>query len=263
MTALFTDIVGSTATAAALDPEDVHARLAPYYARVRKELEAFGGTVEKFIGDAVVAVFGAPVAHEDDPERAVRAALAITRAVAELNEGDAWLNLHIRTAVHTGEALVVLGARALEGEGMAAGDVMNTAARIQGGAPVDGVAVGEATYRATAHLFEYEEAAPLQAKGKSEPVPIWIVVGEKAGSDPPPGGRSSAARPRWSGSSQSGSVRARNVARNSSRSSGRPGSARAASSSSSARGSTPKRTSTGAAASPTAKASRTGRSPRS
>src|SRR5919106_4484129 len=127
VTALFTDIVGSTATAEALDPEDVHARLAPYYARVRRELESFGGTVEKFIGDAVVALFGAPVAHEDDPERAVRAALAITKAVAELNEEDSWLDLHIRTAVHTGQALVVVGARALEGEGMAAGDVMNTA----------------------------------------------------------------------------------------------------------------------------------------
>ena len=112
VTALFTDIVGSTASAEALDPEDVHARLAPYYARVRKELEPFGGTVEKFIGDAVVALFGVPVAHEDDAERAVRAAIAVRRAIEELNAGDAWLDLQIRTAVHTGEALVVLGARA-------------------------------------------------------------------------------------------------------------------------------------------------------
>ena len=180
VTALFTDIVGSTATAAALDPEDVHARLAPYYARVRKELEAFGGTVEKFIGDAVVAVFGAPVAHEDDPERAVHAALAITRAIAELNEEDSWLDLHIRTAVHTGEALVVPAARAVEGEGQASGDVMNTAARIQGGAPIDGIVVGEGTYRATAHAFEYRELEPVEAKGKTEPIPIWEVLAEKA-----------------------------------------------------------------------------------
>ena len=180
VTALFTDIVGSTAAAEKLDPEDVHARLQPYYARVRHELQTFGGTVEKFIGDAVVAVFGAPIAHEDDPERAVRAALAVKRAVAELNEEDAWLDLHLRTAVHTGKALVVVGARAEEGEGFAAGDVMNTAARIQGGAPVDGIVVGEATYRATAHAFEYREADPVQAKGKAEPIPIWEVLGEKA-----------------------------------------------------------------------------------
>ena len=136
--------------------------------------------MEKFIGDAVVALFGAPVAHEDDPERAVRAAIAITKAVAALNEEDSWLDLHVRTAVHTGEALVVVGARAAEGEGMAAGDVMNTAARLQGGAPVDGIVVGEATYRATAHAIEYREGEPVQAKGKAEPIPIWEVVGEKA-----------------------------------------------------------------------------------
>jgi class 3 adenylate cyclase/tetratricopeptide (TPR) repeat protein len=185
VTALFTDIVGSTASAEQLDPEDVRARLSPYYARLRKELEAFGGTVEKFIGDAVVALFGAPVAHEDDPERAVRAALAINDAVAELNEQDEWLDIHIRTAVHTGEALVVVGAKAVEGEGMAAGDVMNTAARLQGGAPVDGIAVGEATYRATKEIFEYEEGEPVQAKGKTEPIPIWVVIGEKEAPERP------------------------------------------------------------------------------
>jgi class 3 adenylate cyclase/predicted ATPase len=185
VTALFTDIVGSTASAEQLDPEDVRARLAPYYARVRKELVAFGGTVEKFIGDAVVALFGAPVAHEDDPERAVRAALAINEAIRELNAEDEWLDIHIRTAVHTGEALVVLGASAGEGEGMAAGDVMNTAARLQGGAPVDGIAVGEATYRATREIFEYREGEPVAAKGKAEPIPIWEVVGEKAAPERP------------------------------------------------------------------------------
>jgi predicted ATPase/class 3 adenylate cyclase len=185
VTALFTDIVGSTASAEQLDPEDVRARLAPYYARVRKELEAYGGTVEKFIGDAVVALFGAPVAHEDDPERAVRAALAINEAVCELNAEDEWLDIHIRTAVHTGEALVVVGAKAVEGEGMAAGDVMNTAARLQGGAPVDGIAVGEATYRATREVFEYREGEPVQAKGKAEPIPIWEVAGEKAAPERP------------------------------------------------------------------------------
>jgi class 3 adenylate cyclase/tetratricopeptide (TPR) repeat protein len=179
VTALFTDIVGSTASAEELDPEDVRARLAPYYARLRRELESYGGTVEKFIGDAVVALFGAPVAHEDDPERAVRAALAVNRAIAELNAETAWLNLHVRTAVHTGEALVVVGARVSEGEGMAAGDVMNTAARLQSKAPPDGIVVGEATYRATADLFEFREADPVEAKGKAKPVPVWELVGER------------------------------------------------------------------------------------
>ena len=88
MTVVFADLVGSTARAEQLDPEDVRAILAPYHARLRHELERHGGTVEKFIGDAVVGVFGAPVAHEDDPERAVRAALAIQEAIAELNEGS-------------------------------------------------------------------------------------------------------------------------------------------------------------------------------
>ena len=179
VTAVFTDIVGSTARAETLDPEDVRAMLAPYYTRLRTELERFGGTVEKFIGDAVVAVFGAPVAHEDDPERAVRAALAIGEAVAGLNAEQEWLDLHIRTAVNTGEAFVVVGASAVEGEGFAAGDVMNTAARLQSAAPVDGIAVGQATFRATRHLFEFEEAEPIAAKGKAEPVPAWIVLGEK------------------------------------------------------------------------------------
>jgi predicted ATPase/class 3 adenylate cyclase len=176
VTALFADIVGSTASAEQLDPEDVRARLAPYYARVRSELVRFGGTVEKFIGDAVVALFGAPAAHEDDPERAVRAALAVRDAIADLNAADAWLDLHIRIGVNTGEALIVLGARTTEGEGMAAGDVMNTAARLQSAAPVDGIVVSAATYEATADAIEYRAADPVQAKGKSEPLPVWEVV---------------------------------------------------------------------------------------
>src|SRR6266540_755976 len=178
---LFADLVGFTARAERLDPEEVRGVLAPYHALVRTELERFGGTVEKFIGDAVVALFGAPVAHEDDPERAVRAALAVRQAVERLNEQDAWLDLKIRVGVHTGEALVVLGARAAEGEGMAAGDVMNTAARLQSAAPVNGIVVGELTYRATRHAVEYRDAEPVAAKGKSKPVPIWEVAGLRDG----------------------------------------------------------------------------------
>jgi class 3 adenylate cyclase len=106
VTVLFADLVGFTSRAEQLDPEDVRAMLSPYYARLRKELERRGGTVEKFIGDAVMALFGAPVAHEDDPERAVRAALAICDGIAELNEADPNLELQVRIAVNTGEALL-------------------------------------------------------------------------------------------------------------------------------------------------------------
>src|SRR5213080_183848 len=176
VTVLFTDIVGSTAKAENMDPEDVRARLAPYYVRLRTELEHFGGTVEKFIGDAVVALFGAPVAHEDDPERAVRAAFAVCRAIDELNAEDEWLDLQVRVGVNTGEALVVVGARASEGEGVASGDVMNTAARLQSAAPVDGILVGELTHAATRDSIEYRAAEPIAAKGKSEPVRVWEAL---------------------------------------------------------------------------------------
>src|SRR5256714_10319979 len=103
VTVLFADLVGFTARAEQLDPEDVRATLAPYYARLRSELERFGGTVEKFIGDAVMALFGAPVAHEDDPERAVRAALSIRDAIRELNASEPTFELQLRSAVTTGE----------------------------------------------------------------------------------------------------------------------------------------------------------------
>ncbi|MGB2953553.1 MAG: adenylate/guanylate cyclase domain-containing protein [Gaiellaceae bacterium] len=171
VTVLFADLVGFTSHAERLDPEDVRAMLAPYYARLRTELEHYGGTVEKFIGDAVVAVFGAPVAHEDDPERAVRAALAIREWIGEQGE-----DLQARIAVNTGEALVTLGARANEGEGMVAGDVVNTAARLQAAAPVNGILVGESTYRATSRVIDYREAEPVTAKGKAQPVAAWEAL---------------------------------------------------------------------------------------
>jgi class 3 adenylate cyclase/tetratricopeptide (TPR) repeat protein len=176
VTVLFADLVGFTGRAERLDPEDVRRMLAPYYARVRAELESFGGTVEKFIGDAVVALFGAPLTHEDDPERGVRGALAVREAIAELNAADPTLGLQIRIGVTTGEAMIALRARPSEGEGMAAGDVVNTASRLQSAAPVDGILVDEATYRATETVVEYREAEPVSAKGKADPVPVWEVV---------------------------------------------------------------------------------------
>ena len=173
---VFVDLVGSTARAEASDPEDVRALLRVYHEHARDELESFGGTVEKFIGDAVVAVFGAPTSHEDDPERAVRAALAVRDAVARLNEEEPGRDLHVRIAVNTGEALVSLDAAPGEGEGMVAGDVVNTAARLQSAAPVDGILVGEHTFLATEREIVYRDADPIEAKGKAEPIPAWEAV---------------------------------------------------------------------------------------
>jgi class 3 adenylate cyclase/tetratricopeptide (TPR) repeat protein len=173
VTCLFCDLVGFTARAESMDPEDVRRLLQPYHAHVRSELERFGGTVEKFIGDAVMAVFGAPVTHEDDPERAVRAALAIREWAGEEE-------LELRIGITTGEALVALGARPEAGEGMASGDVVNTAARLQAAAPTNGILVDETTFRATGRAIEYGDAAAIEAKGKAEPVPVWEVQRARA-----------------------------------------------------------------------------------
>jgi class 3 adenylate cyclase/tetratricopeptide (TPR) repeat protein len=174
VTVVFCDLVGSTARAERLDPEDVRAELSSFHSRVREELERRGGTVEKFIGDAVVAVFGAPAVHEDDPERAVRAALAIRDWAVE--EGG----FELRLAVNTGEALVTVGARPETGEGQVAGDVINTAARLQSAAPVNGILVGEPTYHATERAIEYRPHAPVEAKGKQAPVVVWEVVAARS-----------------------------------------------------------------------------------
>jgi class 3 adenylate cyclase/tetratricopeptide (TPR) repeat protein len=173
---LFVDLVGFTAASEQADPEDVRARLRPYHARVKQEIERFGGTVEKFVGDAVMAVFGAPVSREDDAERAVNAALRILDALVELNVEHPGLELSVRGAVNTGEAMVTLGARPAEGEGFVAGDVVNTAARLQQSAPVGGIVVGETTYRATKDLFEYEPLDAVAVKGKAESLPLWQAI---------------------------------------------------------------------------------------
>src|SRR5881394_2198206 len=156
VTVLFADLVGFTSRAEQLDPEDVEAFLRPYHGRLRTELERHGGTVEKFIGDAVMALFGAPAAHDDDPERAVRAALAIRDWARD--EGE----LEVRIGVTTGEALVSLSARPEAGEGMASGDVVNTAARLQAAAPANGILVDEGTYRATQDAIDYAETESVE-----------------------------------------------------------------------------------------------------
>ena len=174
---LFVDLVGFTSRSEQLDPEDVRSMLTRYYERARAEIERFGGSVEKFIGDAVMAIFGAPVAYGDDPERAVRAALAVRDSIADMDAADPLLELQVRAAVNTGEAVVELGPRAETGVAMVAGDVVNTAARLQSNAPVNQVIVGRETHASTRTVIQYEPAEPIVAKGKAEPVEAWLALG--------------------------------------------------------------------------------------
>ncbi len=185
MTVLFCDLVGFTAASEAADPEDVRSRIRPYHARLRQEIQRYGGTVEKFIGDAVMAVFGAPVTHEDDAERAVHAGLRILGAIAELNEQDPALSLQVRIGISSGEAVVALGTRPEEGEGIVTGDVVNTASRLQGASPVNGIACSEQTYLATERVFDWEELDPVAVKGKAEPLALFRPLASRArfGSD--------------------------------------------------------------------------------
>ena len=179
VTALFCDLIGFTATSENADPEDVDKMLADYFAMARTQIEAHGGVVEKFIGDAVVGVFGVPAAHEDDPERAVRAGLRIVEDAEELHSVGG-SPLRLRVGVNTGEALVRLGVTPGSGEGFLAGDAINTASRIQSVAPEMGVGVGISTYEATAVVFEYEELQSATLKGKSEPVRVFHAKAPRA-----------------------------------------------------------------------------------
>jgi class 3 adenylate cyclase len=192
---LFVDIVGFTSRAEQLDPEDVRSFLTPYYERVRGEIERHGGRIEKFVGDAVLGIFGAPVAHGDDAERAVRTALAIRDELQLMNHADQELDLQARLAVNTGEAIVDLDARPEHGETMVVGDVVNTASRLQAAAPINGVLVGRETHSATRATIVYATAAPVLAKGKAEPIEVWLALraaaaaGERALSHAPLVGR--------------------------------------------------------------------------
>ncbi len=172
ITCLFCDLIGFTATSESADPEDVDRMLSAYASMAKTLIETLGGVVEKFIGDAVVGIFGVPAAHEDDPERAVRAGLRIVEGASEL-EAVGGEPLRLRVGINTGEALVRLGVIAGSGERMLAGDSINTASRIQSVAPEMGVAVGLATYEATTQVFDYEELEPATLKGKAEPVRVF------------------------------------------------------------------------------------------
>ena len=163
----------------AADPEDVDALLGDYFARATKVIESHGGTVEKFIGDAVVGVFGVPAVHEDDPERAVRAALRILEALEGMTRPDG-TPLQARCGVNTGEALVRLDVDPASGRGFLTGDAVNVAARLEAAAPPGGVAVGAITHELSERAIVYEELPAVQAKGKSEPVDAWLARGALA-----------------------------------------------------------------------------------
>jgi len=186
---LFVDIVGSTAHADGADPEDVRDRNQLYYDEVRGRIEQYGGTLEKYIGDAVMAVFGAPLARSDDAERAVRASLSILDGIRELNERHPGIALDVRAGVTTGEAIVAVDAA--PEDALATGDVVNTAARLQTAAPPGHVIVDAQSYHLTRHAFAFEAVPPIEAKGKREPVEAWLV-GEALGA---PAGRPTSETP--------------------------------------------------------------------
>ncbi len=175
---LFADLVGFTTLSEHRDPEEVRELLSQYFDRCRSLIERYGGTVEKFIGDAVMAVWGTPVAREDDAERAVRAALALTSAVTLLGEEVGMPELRIRAGVLTGNAAVEVGA---EGEGMVLGDTVNTASRLQSIATPGTVLVDDVTRRASEAAIEYEDAGAHNVKGRERPVHGWTALRVVAG----------------------------------------------------------------------------------
>ena len=181
-TLLFADIVGFTNLNESHDPELVSSRTGSLFERLSREVERYEGTIEKFAGDAMLAVFGVPAAHEDDPERAVRAALEMQAVAADLAgaAGDG-PPLRLRVGVATGEVLVDQTRAATERDLFVTGDAVNTAARLQGIAEPGTVVVGPSTYAATRDAIEYEELAAVELKGKAIAVAAWRAVAVKAG----------------------------------------------------------------------------------
>ncbi|HEX6231254.1 MAG TPA: adenylate/guanylate cyclase domain-containing protein, partial [Actinomycetota bacterium] len=178
VTMLFADLTASTELASRLDPEDLRGVLRPFFDAMTEETDRYGGTVQKFIGDAIVAAFGAPAAHEDDPERAVRCALAMHRRLAELNEDlseRAGGDLAMRIGINTGEVI----AHAID-EGIVTGEAVNIAARFQTLAEPGRVVVGERTYRDARHAFSFTDLGEVSVKGVDRPLHVWLVDGEIA-----------------------------------------------------------------------------------
>jgi class 3 adenylate cyclase len=175
---LFADLVGFTSLSEHRDPEEVRELLSEYFERCRTLIERYGGTVEKFIGDAVMAVWGTPVAREDDAERSVRAALALTQAVTLLGEEVGMPELRVRAGVLTGSAAVEVGS---ESEGMVLGDTVNTASRLQSIAAPGTVLVDDVTRRASEAAIAYEDTGEHQVKGRDQPVRAWTALRVVAG----------------------------------------------------------------------------------
>jgi class 3 adenylate cyclase len=181
VTILFADIAGSTAMGEALDPEAVRTLLSRHFAAIRTVLERHGGLVEKFIGDAVMAVFGIPEAHEDDALRAVRASLELQASIATLNaEAGATAQLAIRVGINTGEVVTGDGR---SGETLATGDTMNTAARLEQAAPVGSILIGEATYRLVMDAVRAEQVQPLPPRARLSRCPPTSSFPWRAGRD--------------------------------------------------------------------------------
>lgn len=181
---LFADVVGSTRLSGRLDPEEMRERLARFFGIAREEIERFDGTVEKFIGDAVMAVFGLPTIHEDDAARAVHAAVALRTHTQPFVQSG--IIPEIRIGINTGE--VVADPQAAEkAEFMVTGEVVNLAARLQQQARPGQILVGEATYAATRWTFEYRPLPPLEVKGKAEKIAAYECVGVRSEPAPPRG----------------------------------------------------------------------------
>jgi class 3 adenylate cyclase len=170
---LFADLSGFTALSERTDPEEIRSMVDRCMCAMSEVVERFGGAVDKVIGDALMAVFGAPVAHEDDPTRAVRAALEIQRRASE--NAEEFCGLCVRVGVNSGEVIFARVGPEARRELTVMGDAVNTAARLQAAAPAEGVLVGEQTHSATVDDIEYEALAPLQAKGKSAPLHAWLA----------------------------------------------------------------------------------------
>ena len=174
VTVLFCDVTGSTALGERLDPESLRDMMARYFTKMSFVIEGHGGTVEKFIGDAVMAIFGVPEVHEDDALRAVRAAADIQVALGTLNkelERDRGASLRCRLGVNTGEVVAGTGDQTI-----ATGDTVNVAARLEQAAEPGTVLIGQDTFRLVRDAVEVEPVAPLELKGKSEPVPAYRLL---------------------------------------------------------------------------------------